>query len=58
MILDSILDRVADQDPAPDTAISRKHLYCECRRCGTTVSPSTATCPQCGAQEISRLELR
>lgn len=40
------------------TARSRPQLYCECRQCGTTVSPDDAVCPCCESEEIARLELR
>jgi ribosomal protein L37E len=36
----------------------RSSTVYECRRCGTTVSPRTKVCPQCGYEEIVEYECR
>jgi|AntDeeMinimDraft_5_1070356.scaffolds.fasta_scaffold63308_1 rubrerythrin len=36
---------------------SQRQIYCECRRCGTTVSEADTVCPSCGAEAIARLQL-
>jgi uncharacterized OB-fold protein len=35
-------------------AVSGDELVCECRRCGTTVSPGTDRCPECESTDIVR----
>ncbi|MCL9813634.1 hypothetical protein [Natranaeroarchaeum aerophilus] len=32
-------------------------VHRECRRCGTTVTPTERACPACGSGEISELSL-
>jgi uncharacterized OB-fold protein len=37
---------------------SRGNVVCECRRCGTTVTPGTDTCPECEVGEITTYRIR
>jgi uncharacterized OB-fold protein len=49
MTIRSVITRLFP-DSAPDVVV-------ECRRCGTTVSPATDVCPECGATAFSRYEI-
>jgi uncharacterized OB-fold protein len=36
----------------------RTVVVVECRQCGTTVDPATDQCPECGAVELCRYEIK
>jgi rubrerythrin len=37
--------------------VDHRGVYCECRRCGTTVEVAADECPGCGSTRIARYEL-
>lgn len=39
--------------------VGRNHqlVFCECRRCGTTVTETDDRCPSCDSSEIARYQL-
>jgi rubrerythrin len=37
--------------------VDRRAVYCECRKCGTTVDAATDECPTCESARIARYEI-
>lgn len=38
--------------------VRRRRVYCECRRCGTTIENATKECPCCETESVVEYELR